>query len=337
MKNKPISEGFNRFQIHLSTLNQVLEAAQLTNEPALVVYKSAARQSLFYLQALARIYKGIHNKKRFEKMRLTFKELEDQLGKIDYYDGFIKLFSKNKAVPTAVSKNLKMHFEQEVSNLYSLLVSQNWINSEINKIAILQKQLATASWKSKEQEKYDIAEVFIKHIDEVEYKYQIGILNFNNLEHGLHEYRRQLRWISIYAQALNGLVQLKMIENSHPALNVYLTKQVLESSFNKMPAVGSVSESICFQSPSFYALSWIIAESGKLKDEGLSTVCLETILADLGINKEEAQSLIIKILGKTNRTPKQVKEEMEVLADTFMYDAKVLFRLKRDIYRELAG
>lgn len=337
MKNKSVPEGYNRFQIHLNALSEVLEAAQLTNEPALVIYKSSARQSLFYLQALARIYKEIHNKKRFEKMRLAFKMLEDQLGKIDYYDGFVKLFSKNKAVPKSIIQNLKQHCDLELNNLNELLLEHNWISAEKPKISSIQKELVTASWKEVEEERIAIAKVFIKHIEEIEYKYEIGILNFNDLEHGVHEFRRQLRWISIYAQALNGLIQLKPIENSHTTLDLYLSKQVLESAFNKMPEVASISKSICFQSANFYALSWMIAESGQLKDEGLSTVCLETAMAELGMSKTEAQDLLKKILVNTKRSPKQVKEEMEVITDTFLYDAKVLFRLKRDIFRELSN
>ncbi len=337
MKNKPVPEGYNRFQIHLNTLNDTLEAAQLSNEPALFIFKSNARQSLFYLQALVRIYKEIHNKKRFEKMRLAFKMLEDQLGKIDYYDGFVKLFSKNKAVPKSIIQNLKQHYNLELNNLNELLIEYNWINAEKPKIANIQNELATASWKKVEEERSAIAQVFIKHIEEIEYKYEIGILNFNDLEHGVHEFRRQLHWISIYAQALNGLIQLKPIENVHPSLNTYLTKSVLESPFNKMPEVASISKSICFQSASFYALSWMIAESGQLKDEGLSTFCLETAMAELGMSKTEIQDLFKKILVNTKRSPKQVKEEMEVITDTFLYGAKVLFRLKRDILRELGN
>jgi hypothetical protein len=337
MKNKSFHEGYNCFQIHLNALNEVLEAAQLTNEPALVIYKSNARQSLFYLQALARIYKETHNKKRFEKMRLAFKMFEDQLGKIDYYDGFIKLFSKNKAVPKSIFQNLKQHYDLELINLNEFLLKHNWINTEKPKIASIQKELATASWKKVEEERSAIAKVLIKYIEEIEYKYEIGILNFNDLEHGVHEFRRQLRWISIYTQALNGLVQLKPIENSHPSLNTYLTKSVLESPFNKMPEVVSISKSICFQSANFYALSWMIAESGQLKDEGLSTVCLETAMAEIGMSETETQDLLKKIVGNTKRSPKQVMEEMEVITDTFLYDAKVLFRLKRDIFRELSN
>ena len=30
--------------------------------------------------------------------------------------------------------------------------------------------------------------------------------NYNNLEEGIHEFRRRLRWIGIYSSALNGKV-----------------------------------------------------------------------------------------------------------------------------------
>jgi hypothetical protein len=213
-------------------------------------------------------------------------------------------------------------------------LEHNWINTEKSKVVSIQNELATASWKNQEEERGAIAQVFIKHIEEIEYKYEIGILNFNDLEHGVHEFRRQLRWISIYAQALNGLIQLKSIENSHPTIDLYLTKQVLEGPFNKMPEVVSISKSICFQAANFYALSWMIAESGQLKDEGLSTVCLETVMAEIGLSDKEIQDLLKKIHGNTKRSPKQVKEEMEVITDTFLYDAKILLRLKRDIFRE---
>jgi hypothetical protein len=52
------------------------------------------------------------------------------------------------------------------------------------------------------------------------------------------------------------------------------------------------------------------------------------------LSDKEIQDLLKKIHGNTKRSPKQVKEEMEVITDTFLYDAKILLRLKRDIFRE---
>ena len=86
-------EGLDRFRIQLDKLELILTDIKSVKERALALYQSPARQILFYLQALTHIYEEMHNRKRFEKMRLAFKSLEDQLGKVDYYDGFIKEFS----------------------------------------------------------------------------------------------------------------------------------------------------------------------------------------------------------------------------------------------------
>ena len=43
--------------------------------------------------------------------------------------------------------------------------------------------------------------MFIKEIDSIHNK-----LNLNDLENGIHEFRRKLRWVGIYSSALNGKV-----------------------------------------------------------------------------------------------------------------------------------
>ena len=43
---------------------------------------------LFMLEGLAKLYAEIHNKKKFTKLKVHFKLVEDALGAIDYYDAF---------------------------------------------------------------------------------------------------------------------------------------------------------------------------------------------------------------------------------------------------------
>lgn len=331
-------ESIYKFYGPLNQLEVILNESIISKDVALAFYKSNARQILFYLQALARIYKGIHNKKRFEKMRISFKSLEDQLGKVDYYEAFLNQFKKSKNVPKTVIDNLNTHYKNELINLKKLLEQDGWIDSESSKIKAIKKDLITANWKTVIDEKIAIGETVINFIEEIEYKYEVGILNFNDLEHGVHEFRRQIRWISIYAQALDGLFQLKPLTVYNENLNVYLTKSVLESPFNILPKAPDNVIPFYYQAPNFYALSWMIAESGNLKDEGLKTICLENALKETGIEtKTESDELLNKTLGNSVRTPKQIKEEMEVLTDYFIYEAKILFRLKRDIFRALSN
>jgi len=338
MKSKNYTlDGLNRFSLQLEILDKLLQNAGKSKEPAVTLFQSNARQVLFYLEALTRIYRNIHNKKRFERMRLMFKSLEDQLGKIDYYHAFIKEFSVQKNFPEKLLENLTQHYKNEISILDNLLINDGWINEKNSIITVINVELETATWLSSEDEQAEIGNSIIYQIEEIEEKYESGVLNFNDLENGVHEFRRQLRWISIYAQALNGLVQLKFIENSHAKMDLYLTKEVVISPFNKMPPLLPNLKPITIQSTNFYSLSWLIAESGRLKDEGLRIICIENAIKETAFVPEKDMKKKTKQLAiNSNRTPRQIKEEMEILADNFMYEAKVLQRIKRDINRSIS-
>lgn len=337
MKNKNNSfDGLNRFNFQLEIFENLLQQAAKTKQPALMLFQSNARQVLFYLEALARIYKGIHNKKRFERLQLMFKSLEDQLGKIDYFNTFIKEFSAQKNFPAVIINNLTQHYEYELSIFESMLLNDGWLNENKSIIANIKEDLETADWLNTKKEKTEISKSIIAQIEEIEDKYDNGILNFNDLEHGLHEFRRQLRWISIYSQALNGLVQLKTVENSHAKMDIYLTKNIITSPFNKMPPLLNNLSPITIQSVNFYSLSWLIAESGNLKDEGLRIICIENAIKETAlVHDKDLKKKTKQLAINSHRSPRQIKEEMEILADNFILEAKVLHRIKRDIKRSI--
>src|SRR4030095_3505068 len=90
----------------------------------------------------------MHNRKRFEKMRLAFKSLEDQLGKIDYYDGFIKEFSVQKNFPELLLDHIKKQMDKELRKLDIILKKDGWINGKISALQSIKNKLQTADWKS---------------------------------------------------------------------------------------------------------------------------------------------------------------------------------------------
>lgn len=329
-------DGLNRFNLQLEIFENLLQNAAKTKQPAVTIFQSNARQILFYLEALARIYKQIHNKKRFERMRLMFKSLEDQLGKIDYYNAFIQEFLKQKNFPEILIQNMNQHYLNELSILDNMLVNDGWFNEKKSILAVIKDELETADWLTTMEEKEAIGKIMIAQIEEIEDKYDAGVLNFHDLENGVHEFRRQLRWLSIYAQALNGLVQLKYIENSHSKMDIYLTKEVVISPFNKMPPLLPGIEPLIIQSTNFYSLSWLIAESGRLKDEGLRIICIENAIKETAfVQDKDLKKKTMQLAVNSHRSPRQIKEEMEILSDNFIHEAKVLQRIKRDIKRSI--
>jgi len=329
-------QGLKRFVLHLSKVIPLLTAASQSATPALNFYQSPSRQYLFYLEALARIYKNIHNKKRFEKMRIAFKTLEDQLGKVDYFDSFIKEFSSQKDFPVVLLENLKQHYNAELNVLLLLMKNDGWLSDDASILKWINKKLESADWLTAQEERKEIATVIIQEIEKVNDDYTSGKLNFETIENGVHEFRRQLRWISIYAQALDGLIQLTMEENTDPQLAGYLTKETLESPFNKLPEPETGVAPIYIRSTNFYALSWLIAESGRLKDEGLRIICLEDAIHETQSAAGDAAKQMAKELAVSSKhSLHEIKDRMKLLANDFIYKNRMLMRIKQDIYESI--
>jgi hypothetical protein len=97
---------------------------------------------------------------------------------------------------------------------------------------------------------------------------------FTELETQVHELRRKLRWLSIYPQALQGCIQLTKTASNDKNVKKYLTPEIVNSPFNKMPAAGANRDLLMFKKDYFLALSWMISELGRLKDLGLRAVAL---------------------------------------------------------------
>ncbi|MGB4850282.1 MAG: hypothetical protein WBP41_20320, partial [Saprospiraceae bacterium] len=267
-------------------------------------------------------------------MRISFKSLEDQLGKIDYYDGFIKEFSIQENFPPILLDNLKQHFNRELANLDVILKKDDWINPEKSTLTSIESELADADWTSGIEERKAIGQTIIDIIEIIKSDYHTDKLNFNDIENGVHKFRREVRWISIHAQALDGLIQLKQIDV--PDLSAYLTKEVLESPFNVLPMPKKGIQPIYIEAPVFYALSWIIAESGRLKDSGLRIIILENAIRETHyVNEKEVKALTRILAVKSNKSLKEIKSTMKIITDKFIDHDQVLDRIIDDIRQSI--
>ena len=47
-------------------------------------------------------------------------------------------------------------------------------------------------------------------------------LDFNELEDGVHEFRRTVRWLSIYPASLGGMCRLSGVDNIDPSVKEFL-------------------------------------------------------------------------------------------------------------------
>lgn len=286
---------FNPFLFYSKQLQTLLTKASKQKNPALWLYTNDARTPLFMLEGLTRLHNKAFDEKLFDKWNKRFKKLEDLFGEIDQYLALEKELRANKKVSIEVLKYFNVNANNFISKCNQRLSEKEWLN---NKLLSFDEKLCEFSV---DYNKEYIEELTFSLIDEID-----AILSFcekceyqfTKLEEQVHELRRKLRWLSIYAQALQGLIQLKKSPKKSKYQLNYFKKDVLNSPYNKLPSKPKNTAIIEFDTDSFFALSWLIKELGKLKDDGLKTEQLSHAIFILeDVTELQAKEKASAILG----------------------------------------
>ncbi|MGN6533479.1 MAG: hypothetical protein ACTHK0_17185 [Ginsengibacter sp.] len=324
--NNYIPIGLSRFLFYLEKIKTILQKAESAENPALNAYTQDLRTPLFMLEALSRLYKKIHPHQKLKKLNKQFKELEDQLGAIDYYDSFAKEFALNDKIPSAIITYLKDKTAEKTEGLNTCFKKENWIGNNNNRISKITKTLQKIDWLNEKEDTAAILNIYQQAIEKLDKKYKIPNLRFTDVEKDVHELRRELRWLSIYPQALRGLIQLKSNPDTPDFLKKYLTPEILHSLFNIMPDGSNLQDHIFLNDNYYYALSWMIAELGKLKDNGLKIVLIEESISIVYKTNENVEQLAYGLCGENQMKIPQVLTHSEQLANTF-FDENILENL----------
>lgn len=313
-----MKNGLIRFDHFLNQFEGLLAKASKQKNPALWLYQNNARTPLFMLEGLAKLYSGIHNKNKFTKLKAQFKLLEDTLGAIDYYDSFAKEFVKNNNIPAAITSYIQAQSREKLQSLNEILKEKEWLSEGNIRMEKVRKKLAKAGWEKEKEEVKSIHEFYLLSLKEILNFINQKDFHFENVETDVHELRRKLRWLSIYPQALLGSIQLSKPKTAVPKyLAKYLTKEIIGSPYNMMPDAAGHTHFLLFDKNRFYALSWMIAELGKLKDNGLRVqVIKEAILQTSATNEKAALLKAYKICGPRQVTIQQALSHAEAICKT---------------------
>ena len=125
--------------------------------------------------------------------------------------------------------------------------------------------------------------------------------------HGLHELRRQLRWLPICAVSLDGLVITSDEHDPIPEYRTLLTSEVANSPFARLPEPIREDAPVEISRSLFLATTLFISQLGELKDEGedLEGVQHALIGGGLARSSRDAVAQALSVLG---RTPEQQLE-----------------------------
>lgn len=314
-----MKNGQIRFEYFLNQFEELLVKSSKQKNPGLWLYQNNARTPLFMMEGLAKLYSGIHNKKKFEKLKTHFKLLEDTIGQIDYYDAFAKEFLANKKIPAVITNYLQAQSREKIQSLNEILAEKEWLGAGNARIKKIRKKLSKADWQDEKSDIDSIREFYFTSINKILEFINQRDFRFTNVENDVHEFRRMLRWLSIYPQALRGCIQLAKSKAAAPKfLSKYLTKAIITSPYNVMPDAADNKYFLLFDQKRFFALSWLIAELGNLKDNGLRVeVIKEAILQTTKTNEKEALAKAYQLAGPAQKTIPQILSAAGKLCNTF--------------------
>ncbi|MDE3184635.1 MAG: hypothetical protein KGM16_14545 [Bacteroidota bacterium] len=315
--------GKSRFIHFLSKIENLLNDAAAEDDPGRFIYSKDMRTPLFMLEALSRIYKKILAPKKIKKINKVFKDIEDFLGQIDYYDGFYKEFADDKKVPGLITQYAKDQTDKKIKEFNKHLKKEEWIGSHKKQLANIYEKIDSIEWFDEKNDTVAVLEVYQNDIEKIIKKYKDSQKEFTDMEKDVHELRRELRWLSIYPQALLGLMELKADGDPPGFLNKYLTPEIINAPYNKMPDGSGLGNHILLNQNYYFGLSWMIARLGKLKDSGLKVELLEESISKVYKAKENVSQLAYSICDENQPTILQILEEAQSIAKTF-FDEDIL-------------
>ena len=295
-----MTKGQSRFEYYLHQLEELIRDAKLSPDAAAHLYTNDARTLCFMLESLSRLYAELHNKKRFRKMKSHFKQLEDALGDIDHYDAYLKAWQDFPNFPPSVHDYFQQKYSEALQQLNDILLNEYWLSESDNRIEKFRKKLASAKWLSPKKEMKAVLKFYQQEINEVEEFYASTNGSFTQLEEEVHELRRNLRWLSIYAKSMQGAIQLSNRPVSDLSLEPYLTEETIHSPHASLPAPGNNNQILLLEKKYFLALIWMIDALGKLKDEGLKIQALAEALRATSQQTDapQATATALQLLGK---------------------------------------
>lgn len=304
-----------RFEVQLQRIEEMIHGCLKEKDIPLCMFKKDMRTPFFMLEGLCRIYSNIHFGKPFTKWEKRTKKMEDELGMIDY-----ALWLRDECLERKIlSPEMKTYFnrmlQQSLKTLWNTSEEADWMNGK-RLIKMRKKMKALQGTRSLDKE---FPSYFQKQINEIIQFHEHS--RYVDIENDLHEMRRKLRWLSIYAHSLQGAVVLAKESSPSSIQKKYLSKEIISSPFNQLPLNKEITPSIFFDSNSFLVLNAVISHLGSLKDEGLLIRALQTYFMEKQtLDRAKALKKSYKLLGYTSNRLQEILKEGSAYLNRFFQE-----------------
>lgn len=316
---------FNTYDSLQGLISLSKEAAK-KEDPTLHFFKQNARNNFFDLEAAFRIFRKTLSKEVAEPLHEIYKSAEDSLGKYDFISSSSSKIASDTKLSEAIREKI-IHQEKKARiELKQFLHKEKWLPDATENVSKQAEKMKDILATDSEDFRYEYIKFLSKNISKIDEEYRKGELDPHLLEEGIHEIRRKIRWISIYAKISGGFIQTQKKEKINSEYKKYLTEEIISSPFIKLPLCPEGLEPITIRFENFAALSWMIQALGELKDEGLNYENQTHLLG------EEKSTENKKNDSKNSPdTLARITEEALMICDEFFIKDNILTRLVEDI------
>ena len=315
--------GKKRIQFFMDLLLNNLDAAlqaykdNPTQPFGFYVHLHDCRTPLFKIQALIRLLdrKKKKNLRAISAILSISKTVEDMIGQFDFASSILKGNEKWQ-FPDEVRNQILIQYGFALGTLEECLLQLGWITRGKNVIQYddfgfeyLKSALKEISFPSSKKEKKQVLEMFKNICLDIDEDIREKKIDLTHIEDGIHEFRRDIRWLSIYASALRGKVILSNNPETDPFQD-YITQSNIDSRYNTLIINEDEENILTFQQGGFYALGALISDLGIIKDKGLITEYLMNLGTSNGMNQEDIISKLADDYQDVATTIKQATEKI---------------------------
>jgi hypothetical protein len=312
----------------LQNFTTLLTKSKKSKNPAMYLYQNGARNMLFQLEGLMRIYRFVSEKKKYNGYYKEFKALEDTLGAIDYAVTMQEEFQNQSSLKKVSQVLFKGMLDEECGFLNDVLASKGF--GDKNHFSDLSSMVQEDSKLEIDTVVHGTALLIGKELTKVLKGLEKGDYDFDDLEAGLHELRRKIRWTSIYAQVLHGHIQLHKSDKIPASYKTYCTKSITSSPYNKMAKAPTKGLQLTIEAHHFYALSYLIGTLGELKDIGQRCLVFEELMNAAQIKDTAATEAYF---AQQDIHPYQIPATTMDLLDQMLASEQLFYHLIKDLMR----
>jgi hypothetical protein len=332
-----------RYLLHLTAFDEIVKKTiENHNVNPLssfgqLLYQNDGRTPFFQLQGLARIDMECgKNEIKALKWKDEFKSIEDAIG---IYDFWLTLLKNNQKwnFPKEGSSYIEYRANLSLGVLEERLITKGWITKvdrkylyEDSSLLNYKKELDKSDWHNPIKEAKKLAKFLRDETIDLHQKIENKELDLDDIELGVHEFRRKLRWLSIYASALVGKIMFSNNDSQDP-LNKYITKFNREYKFNILPENDKIESPVSFLRGGFYAMGELIQKIGDYKDRGLYSSEMLHIGELIGMNQKN----IITKLGENYSNEEDIIKNAKSVINKYVIKENLLIHIADNFNKQV--